>query len=128
VRREECENGVFSLDARLDLGSPAYGLVVFLGQVEVPCKERLPEEDVVSDVGVESTGCLGDTGDGLWVGQAEDVINDLERNRLEGTGHGDGSTCADHFFGSPPPSPAQIFPPVDYAANSVRLMHPAFAR
>jgi len=92
VRREECENGVFSLDAGLDLGYAAYGLVVFLGQVEVPCKERLPEEDVVSDVGVESTGCLGDTGDGHWVGQAEDVINDLERSRLEGTGHGGIST------------------------------------
>ena len=52
---------MFSLDARLDLGSPAYGLVVFLGWVEVLCKESLPEEDVVSDVGVESTGCLGNT-------------------------------------------------------------------
>jgi len=60
---------------------------VFPGEVEVLCKERFPEEDVVSDVGVESAGRLGDTGDGLWVGQAEDVINDLERSRLERTGH-----------------------------------------
>jgi len=54
----------------------------------VLCEESFPEENVVSDVGVESSGCLGDTGDGLWVGQTEDVINDLERNRLERTGHG----------------------------------------
>ena len=79
---------MFCLDAGLDLGSPAHGLVVVLGQVEVLCKERFPEEDVVSDVGVEGAGCLRDTGDGLWVGQAEDTVNDLERNRLEGTDHG----------------------------------------
>ena len=64
----------------------------FPGEVEVLCKERFPEEDVVSDVGVESAGCLGDTGDGLWVGQAEDVINDLERSGLERSGHGGANT------------------------------------
>ena len=41
---------------------------------------------------MEDTGSLRDTGDGFWVRQAEDVINDLERGRFEGTGHARGST------------------------------------
>jgi len=82
------ENGVFHLCAGLDLGSPVCGLIMFLGQVEVLCEDRFPEEDVVSNIEVEGTGCLGNTGDGLWVGQDEDVINDLDRSRLEGAGHG----------------------------------------
>ena len=60
----------------------------FLGQVEVLCEEGFPEEDVVLDIGVESAGCLGDAGDRLRVGQAEDAINDLERSGLERPGHG----------------------------------------
>ena len=92
VRGEESENGVFSLNAGLDFGSPVCGLVVFPEEVEVLCEERFPEEDVVSDVGVEGAGCLRDTGDGLWVGQAEDTVNDLERSGLERSGHGGANT------------------------------------
>ena len=88
VRGGGCENGVFNLGVGLDLGSPVCGLVVFLGQVEVLCEDRLPEEHVVSNIDVEGTGCLGNAGDGLWVGQDEDVINDLDRSRLERTSHG----------------------------------------
>lgn len=58
MRREKGEDDVFGLDAGLDLGSPVYELVGFFGKVEVPCKERLPEEGVVSDIGVEGAGCL----------------------------------------------------------------------
>lgn len=51
-------------------------------------EERLPERTVIPNVGIESVGRLRHAGNSLQVGEAEDVLNDLEWNGFEGTGHG----------------------------------------
>ena len=62
--------------------------MAFLRQVEELRKERLPERDVVSNISIESMRCLRDIGECLQVGQAEGVLDNLQRSLLEEEDHG----------------------------------------
>ena len=65
--------------------SPVYGLAASLRKVQGLRKKRLSAGGIVSNVGVRTTGRLGDIGNGFCVGQAEHiVIDNLERDQLEG--------------------------------------------